>query len=283
MLRTVYLKAPRPDRDKVSLEMFVRPGTSDESICRDVIEKDTYRLAWASQFLRGKIFRDSVTVIDVGANIGAFSRLAFNLWGDSNSWTNPWPVKVFAYEPHPLNYGLLSYNLNGNNAACYMTGIYGDDLPQQYLVERGEDERSEFGGWGLCQVKHHYRPDGTNEVGVPCNLAHPKELQQIIYERSFFSRVILKLDCEACEFSILDSLSDAALSKLSLIVGEFHCHALTMDYMRNRFHFGRTANRILEHFHCDALAERPDSQDGVGDAFTFTALSRKLSTYEAGK
>lgn len=269
MLRELRLNSPKDDGPYSSLPMWIRPGTSDEGICRDIIEADAYKLAWAKSYLCPSMWRRSVAVIDIGANIGAFSRLALNLWPQA---------RVFAYEPHPLNFGLLNWNLRHREATMRMAAVYGGKLPQSYLVERPGDEATEFGGWGLCQVLHDYRPDFENEVGVPCDIADVEEIEAIIQRMAGRHHVILKLDCEGCEFSILQSLSDYALRKVSILLGEFHCHALTMDYLQDRFHFGNISERLCSFFHCDELEERDLDPRGNGELFTFTALSRELTT-----
>jgi len=270
MIRQIRCFGPRTEGSETSIGMWVRPDTTDEGICRDIIERDPYGLFKASKRIKyGLLARLHPAVFDIGANIGAFSRLAFNVWPDC--W-------VKAYEPHPLNYGLMKLNLRGKKYDSAMAAVYGEKLPQSVLVERKEDERNQFGGWGVSQVKHDYWPDFDNEVGVPCDLESVSDLNSDILSGGLWRPIVLKLDCEGAEFSILQSLPESTLNKIALIVGEFHCHALTMDYME-RFKWEKIRSKVLQYFDCEEIESRPDHN---GEAFTFTALSRELTTYEAG-
>jgi FkbM family methyltransferase len=224
--------------------MATRPGTTDELICRDVIENDAYRL--------NAIHCASPLIFDVGANIGAFSALALQRWPDA---------EVIAFEPHPLNYGLLRHNVRGFNATAYLAAVFGWSLPQSVIVERPHDEATEFGGWGLAQVPHHYEPDFVNEVGIHCDLIDPETA--FARARSTTRPVILKMDCEGAEFSIIDGLSTESLRSIDYIVGEIHQNAFDLDYFQGSW-FG-FRGKLLESFYCAELENRPTL---TGELFT---------------
>jgi FkbM family methyltransferase len=60
--------------------------------------------------------KNSYTLIDIGANIGLYSRQSINIFKKID--------KVFAYEPHPNNYFLLQKNLeNIKNVEINMFGL----------------------------------------------------------------------------------------------------------------------------------------------------------------
>lgn len=54
-----------------------------------------------------KIVKEGMTVVDIGANIGYYALLTANLVGESG--------RVFAFEPSPDNYSLLTRNIEVNN------------------------------------------------------------------------------------------------------------------------------------------------------------------------
>lgn len=229
---------------------YARKHTTDHPIASDVIETDCYRTE--------EIGVVDPLVFDIGANAGAFSLLAFSKWPGAS---------VVAYEPHPLNFGMLMYNLRDQEAYCSMSAMYGGSLPQAWLVERPQHEDSEFGGWGLCQYPGQYRPDFRNEVGVKCDLSDAETEFQLYLERG--RDTVVKMDCEGCEFSIVEGLSDDSMRAISVITGEIHTNAFLMDYFPYRWSPFR--EKILEYFDCPEIEERKTTD---GELFNFLAVKK---------
>lgn len=132
-----------------------------------------------------------VTVLDVGANIGLHSCIAAE--SDKNT--------VYAIEPHPLNYQLLSRNTPENvepsNLALSNTTGY-VQFPDTDSVD------------GSTQL-----PEITNdETGVKVVTG------DTFVEQKNTPPDIIKIDVEGCEGQVLEGLSDT-LSKL--------CHAVLLE------------------------------------------------------
>lgn len=229
---------------------YARQNTTDYPIASDVIDEDVYS--------SHEIDTIEPVVFDVGANAGSFSLLALNRWRGAS---------IVAYEPHPLNFGMLMYNLRGHDAVCMMSALYGDTLPQSWLVERPEDEATEFGGWGLSQTREPYIPDFHREIGVKCDLrdADTEFMLHIQPGRD----VVVKMDCEGSEYSIIDGLSDDAMRSITYITGEIHGNTLKLDYLP--YSWGPFRDKMLSYFDCPEIERRKT----VGEElFTFLAKRR---------
>lgn len=90
-------------------KLHVRPDTCDELVCGEI--ERSYKLLHLQQ---GDV------VLDVGANIGAFS-----------AWAAPKVTQVIGYEPDLENFELFNMNtVKHNNAAGFRVALVGDDTPE---------------------------------------------------------------------------------------------------------------------------------------------------------
>lgn len=170
--------------------MDCRDGTSDENICRLVSNKDEYGLG-------GFDFRGAA--IDVGAHIGT---VTVPLLLD-----NP-ELQVFAVEPVFENVMMLRRNLALNRV---------DDRATVMPVAAGID--------GTVPISHGYK--GRHRHIGNIGEGEPEHTDQIA--SMSFSTIragigaemvaLLKLDCEGCEWDVLD---DPDIWRAEMIVGEFH-------------------------------------------------------------
>ena len=147
-------------------------------------------------------WNDSPTVIDIGANIGAFTVLASKLG-----------ASVMAFEPHPANYEALAHNLTLNGVvgcATARVAVYGT-LPVEAVVMSGE------GGGAfpvnqdpyLLPVAHEMSPVPPVTIGdIYRSMIRPVEL--------------LKIDCEGGEYDIIDGMGPAEFAATKRIALEFH-------------------------------------------------------------
>jgi FkbM family methyltransferase len=140
---------------------------------------------------------ENLTVLDIGANVGAFT-----LWADLR-----WPGSVIhAYEPHPETFQILSRNVRGrsdvklNNVALWPT------------KEATAPLFSRYAGDGEAGLTYYMRRT-FNEMSADriCQVAvlHPGTLPHAD---------VIKLDVEGAEWEILKNLDS---SKVSLILLEF--------------------------------------------------------------
>jgi FkbM family methyltransferase len=78
-------------------------------ICRQTIQETR------ESNLIAHLVKEMDVVIDIGSHMGWYARLAANV--------NP-KVQIFAFEPDPLNFAYVEYNLkNIPNAECFLSGV----------------------------------------------------------------------------------------------------------------------------------------------------------------
>ena len=144
--------------------MLIRPNTYDKEIVKEV--KHCYK----GLELKGK------KVLDIGANIGAFSRLAYKQGAE-----------VITFEPDKENFSLLQKNspntLNINKAV-----VGNGDKTRNFYLNRGINKGSHS-----LEIKR-----GRKEIMVDC--CNFKE----ILEK--YKPDVLKVDIEGGEYEIFDSV-----------------------------------------------------------------------------
>lgn len=148
--------------------VHVRPGTMDEYIVREV--KSAYRLL---------DLQPGDRVLDIGANIGAFTKLAAEQG-----------CEVFAYEPDPENFLVLTENVIGaGKVSAYRSAITIDGRPVTLYVNKGTNK-------GL----HSTVPTkGRDKVDVDSVSIH----NALLWAEP--SKV--KIDCEGAEYEFLHVVS----------------------------------------------------------------------------
>lgn len=147
---------------------------------------------------------DRPTVIDIGANVGVFT-----VWAAQELE----PGRIIAIEPSPQSARLLRENLTRNeiaNAEVIEVAV-GGQRDEVSLYRRGDSERNTV-----------YPRD---RVGSRFELAG--RVRMIMLDDVFeLFRVescdLLKLDCEGAEYEILFGASEASLTRIRHIVGEYH-------------------------------------------------------------
>lgn len=139
-------------------------------------------------------------VIDVGANIGIFSLRAKQLWPDA---------KILAIEPHPDNFRRLSKLIAMNKlqdvhpmqigvgATCGSMNLY--------LAERNIAGHSMYKG---------------AEAGAKSIPIEIRPLADLIQENGVHGRILMKIDCEGCEYPLVFSLTKDVASQISCMVIE---------------------------------------------------------------
>lgn len=169
-----------------------RIDTSDETIVRSVVGDDEYGLAGLQ--LDGY-------ALDVGAHIGG---VAISLALDHPELT------VIAVEALPANLAVLLPNINLN-------GLYGRVIPLAGAAarERVGAIRVAYGFDGLHRYIGNLQQDGATET----RWVRAASLTEILDNRGIQEAALLKIDCEGCEW---DFLTDPAVSRVRLIVGEVH-------------------------------------------------------------
>lgn len=184
-----YRRAPYISSLRNGLHFLTRPRSDDGRILFDVFAKGCYR---------PRAITKGGTVIDIGANIGAFSLLAAQRG-----------AIVYAYEPHPLNLMLLGAN-------CALNGF--SDVHINSVCVAAKAGRAAL-----------YIPDNDAFVGryslYPGRGSRTVEVS-VVSVKTMFTEVppgpidCIKLDCQGSEYEILYEAGAENLSRTREILVE---------------------------------------------------------------
>lgn len=214
LLRAVFIEHRVPYRVASAWNKSLHAlGFTHKTIRIDGMRFQVRRLAWDEGFLRHAIeredytkqdfaLRETDTVIDVGANIGAFSVYAAKLVARG---------RVIAFEPASDNFELLSRNaaLNGlANLTPVRAAVAGKTGTLTLFRASGSGAHSTTAGRLAVTT-------GTETVEA-LSLAD-------VFQRYGIERCnLLKLNCEGAEFEILYGAPDAILERIDRIAMEYH-------------------------------------------------------------
>lgn len=148
----------------------------------------------------GKI-HDNAVVVDIGANIGAFSLYA------ASSAKN---VSVYAFEPMPENFKSLQENIRNNihknNIEIFQSGVAGTN-----------NKRKLFLNDSPFHTLYATDTDNNEYLEIEC-----LTLDDIFKNNSLDKIDILKLDCEGAEFEILYQTPKDYIARINEIRMEYH-------------------------------------------------------------
>ena len=140
------------------------------------------------------------TVIDIGANIGD-SAIYFALCG---------ATKVICLEPFPKNYDLAKKNITVNNFSNNVTLLLAGCSGNRGEITIDADYKS-----GNSSIVKDFK----RGIKIPL-----LTWEDIINESNLISdsSIILKMDCEGCEYEPILSTNERTLRKFSHIMIEYH-------------------------------------------------------------
>jgi FkbM family methyltransferase len=147
------------------------------------------------------------TLIDIGANIGYYSVIASNIVGPKG--------KVFSFEPDPLNFSLLEFNLAINRASNSTTSrvAISDNADGGKLFRSSDnlgDHRMHYG-------QHERGRNAKNVLNIQTQRIKPEMLTEAS------GNVMVKIDTQGWEGHIILGNLDA-LSKAHRIIFEWFPH-----------------------------------------------------------
>ena len=180
-------------RLRSGVRVTVRPRTTDRATVNENFVIRPYTTG-----VTGYDIRDTDTVVDVGANIGAFSLYAARQCRHG---------RIFAIEPDRRNFAMLMRNLD-QNSATNVTAINAALF-------------SEDGG-------HAFYSAGAkssllwNTTGASPEMVKTITLHTFLDQYDVGAIDYLKMDCEGAEFDILFGLDPAVLGRIKRIGMEFH-------------------------------------------------------------
>jgi len=201
-----------------------RPGTSDQSLIYDILLKPGRK---AEYWLPDDI--DAKIVLDIGANIGIAS----------NYLSHRFPqARVFAFEPVPSNFALLSKNVESlSNVSTFQKALGARDGSFEMLYS---DSKKNMGGYS-------FHPAGSNaEKRISVEV---REARSMFREIGIESADVIKIDTEGSEYDILTNLGRDFLRKVKWIYGELHGNRdfELLAFLSDQFEIGvkRTINNRL--------------------------------------
>lgn len=165
---------------------------SDLAILEEVLVDDHYRI--------DLLVRPGFRVIDIGAHIGVFSLLAACRVGPKGF--------VLSVEASPANFALLDHNRAAN-----------PHLPLQVL------NLAAAGGSGETTLCHSQSNTGGHRTGQAggqdCRL-QTIGLALLLDRMPGGEADLVKLDCEGCEFAVLEGAALEAMRRVHRMIIEFH-------------------------------------------------------------
>lgn len=182
-------------RDKGGYDKTV----SDWIVLREMFVENVYNL-------QRDDLKDTGVVLDIGANIGAFSIQAAILGAK----------KVVAVEPEQKNFIMLCENVKCNDLEDIITCVNcgaGPKTGESILI--GNQAAGFVEG-----AKGNIKPDNLPKQSV--QLRTLEELYKLA-DSEFID--VLKLDCEGSEYGLFESISDEILQRFRLIKMEYHTTA----------------------------------------------------------
>lgn len=177
-------------RGRISATFECRPDSSDRIVIDETWDENVYRLAPEDLLNR--------TVVDLGANIGAFSIFAA-LSGAHG---------VYAYEPDPANRERLRLMIEANGLTGEVS-VFEEAVLAGDVTEIGWYE-SRLGAEGSAQVARR-----ETDITVPA-----VGLDEVVRRAGHVG--VMKIDVEGAESKILTGAADETWERIDRIVMEFH-------------------------------------------------------------
>lgn len=178
-----------------TMDKTFRPDTWDSEIWRQVYDLNEYRV---NRFA-GKV------VVDIGAHIGSFSRLA----ADSGA------TVVYAFEPNKENYRVLCENVSGTQVNTYNMALHAASGMCVNTIPSSVKENT-----GGCNVELSSDGSGAQTISM-----------DDIIDIAGYAHIV-KMDCEGGEYPGL--LKCTKLHRVDAIVGEYHGHSTeTIEGLKN--------------------------------------------------
>lgn len=144
------------------------------------------------------------TVIDIGSNIGD-SSIYFALRGAN---------KVIALEPFSKNYEMAKKNIESNNLTKRITILLAGCASNHGYMSMDPDYKSDVSSTVSKVLEGH----ANDELMVPL-----LTLDDILKDNNVATReIVLKMDCEGCEYETILSASKETLQKFTHIQIEYH-------------------------------------------------------------
>jgi FkbM family methyltransferase len=207
------------DSLKLKRDPFVAVSKGGVKLRLDPLAGESF--TFFENFVRQDYLRNGIalkagdTVVDIGANIGAFALNAASIVGPTG--------RVIAIEPAGRTFARLEENVrlnNSGNIICVRAAV--DHEPGTLTL------RLHFKSAFSSAHNVNANSDGAVEI-VPCHT-----LAQIFAEYRIQHVDLLKVDCEGSEYGIFESLPQELAARIHQIAMEVHpVEGMTFDRMRH--------------------------------------------------
>lgn len=167
---------------KCGLKFLLREGTSDVNVIREAIDENAYGIQ-PDMALE--------TVLDIGANIGAFSLFAAMMFPNA---------RIISYEPEPSNRAMLESNIALNNLHNRITW-----WPYAVSNRRGRQSITQQCGNSRLLATFDGASNPAQATTVGCDTI---TLADVVRDNKIETCDFFKLDAEWSEFEILDAAED---------------------------------------------------------------------------
>lgn len=147
--------------------------------------------------VNGKTF----TIIDIGANVGAFSLLAAKMGKR---------VKVFSYEPSASTFVVLQKNVSVNH--------FEKQISTFKMAVYSQSKALKLFNAGIPGARSLYRIHNERQY----ELVRTTTLSEILKHNKISSCDFLKVDCEGAEYAIFSKCSPEVFKRIKRISIEFH-------------------------------------------------------------
>jgi FkbM family methyltransferase len=190
-------RAPFIAETNGGLKLRIKPSAGESfTFYENLIRRD--------YFTNGIIVKPGFTVVDVGANIGAFSILAASIVGPSG--------RVVAFEPMPDTFERLKENVALNdldNVECRHAAI---DAEEGVITLRTSKKSAYASAHDV-----NGNASGEAETTAPC-----LTLERVFEDHRLDRIDLLKVDCEGSEYGIFESLRPELAARIKQIAMEVH-------------------------------------------------------------
>ncbi len=181
---------------------------NDEGIAPFLVVDKVYE-PFTTELLKMSV-KHSMVVIDVGANIGYHTLIAGKLVGKKG--------KVYAFEPQPYSYELLTKNIALNNLANIM--------PLQKAVSR------EAGKSKLFYTSAHLGASSFSDANIPDKISKCIEVDTVSLDEFFKKEIretkihFMKIDTQGAEGLVLDGAKEILKHHALKVIMEFWPYGL---------------------------------------------------------
>ena len=191
-------------------KLYLRNGLELELPSIQNFSLSIFREVWQHRvYLRALTGVSPQYIIDIGAHAGFFTVQAATNWPHAH---------IIAIEPAPNNYNILERNVKTNN-------LHNVTLIQAALTS----DRSETVEFQLSSQAESHALVGQ---GVTKNKSDVIQVPTISFEQIFENNNmivdLLKIDCEGCEYDLIEYAIDRLKTNVRTIIMEYHL-LLTVD------------------------------------------------------